>query len=556
MNINLLAISTAADGVHEMQSILSDVDANLVYANSVNNGVEVLVNDEIHAVIISYSAPDDQGKKVAKALCESVENCPPFLFITESGTCIEELEKACNEFGAVDFIEKPFQAVLLSAKLKVLTTLAEQKEQLRALATTDSLTKIKNRLAFQDSLVYNMALATRQKRKLALLALDLDEFKKVNDSLGHAAGDELLCTFAKKIQKSIRGSDIAARVGGDEFVVLLTNIRTEEDAEHVANKILKECEKPFCYNDVSLTIKTSIGIALFPNHAETPEEFSKVADDALYKAKSNGRDQIVTYVEGELEKPSIKELHEIIVPYIQPILYKDQSQYIGCEVFVRFKENEYFVKTDTALAHFRKIGKPRLFENILFEKVLLELDRLAVKFDGTNNFKLFFKISIQDLLDNQLVEDIINVHNSLKSRNMQLVIDFDDWQLLTAKPIFMDSFNLLSDQGIKVCLGNVGELYIPNGLLAMVDISLIKISYHLCSMVTTNHYARAIIQNLVQLAQALDCKAVAAGVSNSAELVELKKLGCNYFQGKLWEHDISGESWNQIIDKANMVHRT
>ncbi len=179
-----------------------------------------------------------------------------------------------------------------------ITDITERKnteERIRHMAQYDALTDLPNRALFSDRLQRALAIAKRGQNKLALLFLDFDKFKPINDSLGHAVGDLLLQSAAKRMQECMRGSDSIARIGGDEFVVLLPNVTGEQDALLVAEKIRQAIEKPFELGGHALEISTSIGIAIYPRHGEDEIELAKHADLAMYYAKQNGRNTVMVY---------------------------------------------------------------------------------------------------------------------------------------------------------------------------------------------------------------------------------------------------------------------
>jgi len=172
---------------------------------------------------------------------------------------------------------------------KVITRLKQTNEQILKLAQHDTLTALPNRILFYDRLDQAMTRASRDKGSFAILFIDLDDFKIVNDTLGHDAGDALLREAAKRITACVRKSDTVARMGGDEFTVIISNARTPNSVERVAKKIVANLASPFDLNGKFCSVSASIGIALYPVNGNTAEQLVKVADDAMYTAKSSGK---------------------------------------------------------------------------------------------------------------------------------------------------------------------------------------------------------------------------------------------------------------------------
>lgn len=172
---------------------------------------------------------------------------------------------------------------------KVATRLKQSNEQVFHLAHHDSLTTLPNRILFYDRLNQAIARACRDKESIAVLFLDLDGFKLINDTLGHAAGDALLCEAAKRILACVRDSDTVARMGGDEFTVILCNVKTPNSIDRVANTIIEAIAQPFVLNGKDSSISVSIGISLYPDNGDTPEQLVKISDAAMYLAKHSGK---------------------------------------------------------------------------------------------------------------------------------------------------------------------------------------------------------------------------------------------------------------------------
>jgi diguanylate cyclase (GGDEF)-like protein len=197
-----------------------------------------------------------------------------------------------------NFVGVPFEEAGEKMLLMFIEDVTDQKlheDELAYMATHDVLTGLPNRLLFNDRLQLSLAYAQRRCIKLAVLMLDLDRFKEVNDTLGHNVGDILLRSVADRLTHVMRKADTVARIGGDEFILLLPDILKIEDADASAEKIIKAFQKPFDCNDHKLYITTSIGIAIFPEHGVNSEILIKNADIAMYDAKRNGRNKFQNY---------------------------------------------------------------------------------------------------------------------------------------------------------------------------------------------------------------------------------------------------------------------
>jgi diguanylate cyclase (GGDEF)-like protein len=179
--------------------------------------------------------------------------------------------------------------------IRDITSRKQAEEELQYRATHDLLTDLPNRLLFSDRLSLALAQAQRHQKKLAVMLLDMDYFKNVNDTMGHSAGDRLLRVVGNRLKELLRGGDTVARVGGDEFLLLLSEIGGIEDANTIAQKILEAFRRPFILDGREITITTSIGVAIFPDDGENADILVKYADVAMYRAKDKGRDNFQRY---------------------------------------------------------------------------------------------------------------------------------------------------------------------------------------------------------------------------------------------------------------------
>jgi diguanylate cyclase (GGDEF)-like protein len=217
-------------------------------------------------------------------LVGAIEECSPCLAFNLTGD--EAVTAYAEEQLGKRNVVGGFQARFLWT---LLTRLKQTNDQVTYLAHHDALTGLPNRILFYDRLNQEITRAHRDKESIAVLFLDLDGFKLVNDTLGHDAGDTLLREAAKRIQACVRDSDTVARMGGDEFTVVLGNVRTKNSKDRVAKKIVEAIASPFVLNGKSCSVSVSIGIALYPDNGETAEQLVKIADAAMYLAKHAGK---------------------------------------------------------------------------------------------------------------------------------------------------------------------------------------------------------------------------------------------------------------------------
>lgn len=242
-------------------------------------------------VLLDIQMPQMNGFEICRAMKADPKLCDAAILFVTSHTQSENEIKAL-EYGGVDFIQKPLNLPVARAHVRAhLNLRAEAKK----LAYYDALTGLPNRVLLQDRAQLAMAQARREGKLLAVMYLDLDGFKEVNDRLGHDVGDILLVQFAQRLQAAVRASDTVCRQGGDEFVVLLPGLDGVEPACLVARKILAACDAAFELAGQPVRVGVSGGIALFPQHGSTFDELSRHADGAMYAAKRGGRMRFMLY---------------------------------------------------------------------------------------------------------------------------------------------------------------------------------------------------------------------------------------------------------------------
>lgn len=264
-------------------------------------GLQLAQDKRFDLILLDYQLPSMNGLEVLKRLKSSALSNTAVVMLSHS----DEIELAieCIESGAQDFILK--QEVTVSRlcrsivhaqeRFRIEQELRENHEKLRLLSEMDTLTGLANRYMFDTSLANALQLAKRQGKKVALLLMDLDKFKEVNDSLGHDTGDKLLIEMARRLKFTARQDDIVCRLGGDEFAIIAQNIDDESLAGKLARRILQALKKPYKIAGLQLENSASIGITTFPDNGSNPEQLFKYADIAMYRAKTAGRNQAHFY---------------------------------------------------------------------------------------------------------------------------------------------------------------------------------------------------------------------------------------------------------------------
>ncbi|GAA0854390.1 two-component system response regulator [Aliiglaciecola litoralis] len=549
----ILVVDDLQANLYSMQQMLLPIGATIKTAISAEDGLKYMLNNTVHILILDYSMPQMNGAEMAELISLQFNEPPPILFVTAHGHNVPGLEKLCYQTGAIDFIEKPVKEEVLLAKLKVLLTLIRQKNELGRLARIDPLTQIKNRLSFNDELERHMSMASRQASSLhntdasilAILAIDLDEFKQINDEHGHDAGDAVLVGFAQRLTETVRCSDSVARLGGDEFIALLSNISHPEEAEIVARKLMLACEEPIEYKGLKLPIKLSVGISLYPQHGATNRDMMKAADLALYQAKKNGRGNINILIDSNILNEA--ELEKFLDINCQPV-FDNADNVIGGEILAQVDRLEGKQNIGDVIHQFRQSGHADKFERIVSDKLTQQIEATSDDV-GCHGFMLFVNKCVQDLIRHAQVEKILETNRLLKMRGVTMVIDIDGWAQLSVDSHFFKPLKYLANEGVALCLQEVGGHTIPCDLIQKIDFAFIKVSRSVIDKMESDKVAHMIASTICQLAHSNGGKVIAVGVENSYQLSHLKSLSFDYFQGDLFDRPMPFEKFD-----ARFIH--
>lgn len=296
LNAKILVVDDCADNIDLMLEILRDAGYMNVSSTMLPEQVCDLHRQHCYdLILLDLQMPELNGFQVMKGLKEiEQDGYLPVLALTAQPS----FKIAALEAGARDFISKPFDLLevhkrihnMLEVRL-LYKELAQYSKKQQELALHDPLTGLPNRRLLEDRIATTLQHAARHNRKAAVMYLDLDGFKPVNDTHGHATGDEILKLVAQRLVSSSRKEDTVARVGGDEFVIVLAEVANVASAQEPASKLIEVVSEPYQVGELTLNLSTSIGIALFPDHANDVNQLIHMADQALYDAKRSGKNR-------------------------------------------------------------------------------------------------------------------------------------------------------------------------------------------------------------------------------------------------------------------------
>ncbi|WP_150303813.1 sensor domain-containing protein [Pseudomonas saliphila] len=454
--------------------------------------------------------------------------------------------------------------------------ITEQKyieERVKHLAYHDALTDLPNRLLLSDRLVQNIALYNRHRLKGALLFFDLDRFKQINDTLGHAFGDAVLCEVTRRMLSVVRKEDTVARLGGDEFVVLISGLEENEQPfveqiSHSATKLLSVLAAPMEIDGHSLQLSSSVGIALIPDHGDNPEELLKRADIALYHVKQSGRNGIAFFEEA-MQTQAVERLTtdselaqalargQLEIRY-QPQFDVSRQRIIGVETFLYWNHPT------------RGLLAPSAFEEALEQSGILietgewQLEQsckvvshlLATGLAEPEYFRVSINVSPKQLHHPSFVghlTEVLEIHN-IPPRCLKLGIP--ESAVIQDMSATLARMTELHQRGVLLSINNLGAGYSSLNYLKRLPVDVLKINQSFVQDCAASPHDAAVVRAIIGIAHSLDIEVVVEGVETREQLAVFDQLPCDYFQGPLFCPAVDAQRLEHMLKVFRAAQRS
>ena len=437
-----------------------------------------------------------------------------------------------------------------------ITERKRMEEEIRHQAQHDALTGLPNRKLFLRILSIELAQAQRGRKRFAVLFLDLDRFKQINDTLGHDIGDKLLKEFAERLRRSVRESDTISRLGGDEFNILLTGIAHSDDVIMIAQKVVDSFRMPFVIGKHEFDMSTSVGISIYPEDGETMEALCKNADIAMYHAKEQGGNSYRFYSptmnirsdeRARLEYRLRQALdHAELEIHYQPQLTVDHRKVVCAEALVRWRHPELGMLDP---ARFIPLAEEMGFIVVIDEWVLKTASaRLKEWHDaGLPHLRLMVNFSAKQLRKADLVERIAEILRGTGSDPRHLDVEIAESVVMRNLEQTIPNIVRLAEMGVGISVDNFGTGYSSTDYLKKLPIQRIKIDRSVIRDIAADPYRRAIISAATDLARKLNIKVVAVGVETEEQFEILRSIGCQEMQGFLFCRPLPLEGFGKFI---------
>lgn len=427
-------------------------------------------------------------------------------------------------------------------------------------ANFDFLTNLPNRMMFSERLSTEISRCKREETQLALMFIDLDGFKKINDTLGHDAGDQLIRTAGQRLYASVREVDTVARLGGDEFTIILPGIKSAHDSEIVAQKILNSLSQPYDIDGVEVVVSGSIGITLYPDDAGDKESLIRNADTAMYKAKDGGRNKLHFFtpemndeamrklqVESELRSALENDEFEL---YYQPIIDAGTEHIAGAEALIRWNHPERgFMPPD----EFITIAEETGLIVPIGQWVMNEACRQLSAWHRVGHEKLYLAVNIspRQIQENVLETAIKNALGTHGVDNNAVIFEITE-------NIFVDTHKeriiaQMSNDAlvpIRLCLDDFGMGYSSLGALRKFSVEILKIDRSFIMNLDESSEDFALVGAIIAMAQALNIKVVAEGVETRKQLNLVRSMGADFIQGYCFSKPVPASNFATMLQKS------
>lgn len=425
----------------------------------------------------------------------------------------------------------------------------ESEQAIVFLANHDSLTELPNRSLASDRFGQAVQRCSRLEtpHKIALIYIDLDDFKTINDSLGHETGDRYLVAIAERLRDATRGCDTVCRLGGDEFLLILENINDERDVSSIAANVQERISHPVITGQHKLVCSASIGVAVYPNDGDRYEELVKKADIAMYRSKDMGRNT-VHYYNPSMNSDALGRMQlledlrvalagdQLYVEY-QPIVLLATGEIVGAEALVRWQHPiRGFIGPDVFIPLAEKSGLIVEIGAWVLERACRDIFKLQQ--ECTKDFRVAVNVSSIQLKRDDFKERIKKILREIPITPNSLELEITESELISDSPEFDDAVEQLKTMGISLAIDDFGTGYSNLGYVQKIKVAKLKIDRSFVQGIEDNSDNQAIVRAVHNIADGLIMKTVAEGVENAHELEFLKGLGITHGQGYLWSRPV------------------
>lgn len=546
-----------------LQALLTKWGYEVIVTTDGKQAWEVLQREDApRLAILDWMMPEMDGPEVCRMVRSKDDGAYVYLLLLTAKSQKDDIIRGIGA-GADDYVTKPFDANELNARLRagrriidLQAELVSARESLLVQATHDPLTGLPNRLLFSDRLTQRLMRSRYAPQPLAVMYLDLDRFKLVNDTLGHSMGDRLLQSVAQRLSDCLRATDTLARMGGDEFTIILADIETHEEAASVARKILEMLAEPVVIEANEFFVTASIGISVFPIDGTDVETLVKNADTAMYRAKEQGRNCYHAFTES-LNASAVQAMaleaglrraldrKEFVVHY-QPRVDIKTGRIVGSEALVRWQHPEYgLVSPNQFISLAEDTGLIGPISEYVIETACKQTQKWMDA--GCGPLSVSVNISGKQFQQRRLSH---SVQYALEQSGMDarhLDLELTESTLMTDPDAVISVLQEFRDMGIKISVDDFGTGYSSLSYLKRFPVDAVKIDRSFVMHLTTNPDDAAIAGAVVAMAHSLKLKVCAEGVETIEQLEFLRSLQCDEMQGYFISPPVAAQEFDELL---------
>lgn len=559
---NVLLVEDNPGDARLLELMLNEIEANpikLHHVTSLTSAQDFLKKNTLDLVLLDLSLPDGDGLDSIQII-QQIDNSLPIIILT--GLNDQNFAIKSVNSGAQDYLIKgQGDGYLILRAIRYAIERKKIEQNLFLLAHYDNLTGLANREFFHTTLSKSLLRAKRNNQTLGLMFLDLDHFKEINDTLGHAAGDHLLINVAKRLQSCVRETDTIARLGGDEFTIILDSIQQSENAGMIAEKILQALAEPILISEHQVFISSSIGIALYPNDATNHEDLIKYADTAMYKAKEKGRNNY-QYFTGSINAEVAKTMalkndlrkaikqNQLSLHY-QPKVNTNNNTIIGAEALLRWQHPirgmippVEFIPIAEQSGLIDEIGswviKEAIRQNHQWREKQLKPILMAINLSA----RQFEKRDFVDFIERELLD--INMEAS------SLELEITESLLMKEEQLAQDMLRELKNKGHKISIDDFGTGYSSLSYLKRFTVDSLKIDRSFIKDITSDQDDAEIVKAIIAMAHALKLIVIAEGVEEQEQLAFLQHHNCDEIQGYLFSKPVPADEFELLLRREDV----
>ena len=536
-----------------VRHVLESENYEIVEAEDGLDAIKAVEKQHPALVLLDAVMPGLDGFTTCQQLKERGHVDVPVIMLT--GLDDDASVERAYEVGAIDYITKPIKWAVLKHRVRsiVKSVMAERKVQ--RLEYRDTLTQLPNRLLFVDRLEQAIVRAERHRESIALMVVDIDDFKLVNDSFGHEAGDKLIKAVGDLLSKSMRRADTVARLGGDEFAIVIENIGGEDDAISIADNVTTILKHNVRLDNQETFTSASVGIAMFPDDGADASTLLKNADTAMFRAKEQGR-RCFQFYKAEMSVNAMERLelensirlalenNELVIHY-QPTIDIHNNEISGVEALLRWQHPE------------KGMINPNDFLPVAIESGLIVpigewviktvCHQLRVWKDaGMENQNISINLTAKQFKDQDLVTVFKMAMDEHKIEASELTIEVTEKTLISSEGEIEEALVKLHDMGMTISVDDFGIGFASLTNLKDLPIDVVKIDDVFIAGVPDNEQDVAVVTAIAGLTRGLKLKLLAEGIENERQLNTLKGLGCQYAQGFYWSKALPADQYEQF----------